>query len=222
MRRWLLSAALSASLVALPTQAREQDKPIGDRDPNAMDVAKTPITDLNVGRDNEIPPLLTAAAAKPYSLDGLRSCRQLTNAIEALDEVLGPDIDLPQAERERISGGRVAKWVVSSFIPFRGLIREISGANEQDRKVQAAIQAGLTRRGFLKGVGATKSCTYPAAPAPISLVRARLEEMKAKENKKAEKSRIAESQAPGPPPNTGTPSSSGVTFTSEPVIQSIP
>ncbi|MEJ2410040.1 MAG: hypothetical protein P8Y48_12060, partial [Novosphingobium sp.] len=138
----LLRAAIAASLFATPALA-QKDKPINERNPDAMDVAKTPVNDLNVGRDGEIPPLLTAAVADPYTLDGLSKCRQLSTAITDLDTVLGPDIDLPQEERDRISGGRVAKWVVSSFIPFRGLIREISGANSQDRKVSAAIQAGV-------------------------------------------------------------------------------
>ncbi|WP_404481274.1 hypothetical protein [Novosphingobium sp. BL-52-GroH] len=184
MRRYWLSAAMMAAMVASPAIAGQEEKAITDRDPNAMDVAKTPISDLNVGRDGEIPPLLVKATAEPYALAGLGKCRQIAGAIQELDEVLGPDIDLPQAERDRISAGRVGKWVVASFIPFRGLIREVSGANAQDRKVNAAIQAGLTRRGFLKGIGAAKGCRYPASPAPAHVVQARLEEMKALEKKK--------------------------------------
>ncbi|KQM18850.1 hypothetical protein ASE49_06875 [Novosphingobium sp. Leaf2] len=178
MRRKALGAMAvwgAVALIAAPALA--QDKPITDRDPNAVDIAKTPMTDLNVGRDKEIPALLIRATDHPYSLANLGKCRQLAGAIQQLDEVLGPDIDLPAAERERISAGRVGKWVVASLIPFRGLIREVSGANAQDRKVNAAIQAGLTRRGFLKGVGEAKGCRYPAAPAPASVVQARLEKL---------------------------------------------
>lgn len=222
MRRRLLSAVLTASFLAVPAQGHEQDKPIGDRGPSAMDVAKTPITDLNVGRDNEIPPLLTAAAARPYALNGLRTCRQLTSAVAALDEILGPDIDLPQAERERISSGRVARTVVASFIPFRGLIREFSGANEQDRKVQAAIQAGLTRRGFLKGLGAARGCGYPASPASGAIVQARLEEMKARDRKPPRKTELAEGETASSPPASPPPATGEITFTSQPVVQSIP
>lgn len=174
MRKYLCGAAAIASLLAAPAMAG-QDKAITNRDPDAMDVAKTPIDDLNVGRDREIPGLLVSATSEPYSLKGLGKCRQLAGAIQELDEVLGPDIDLPASERDRISAGRVGKWVVASFIPFRGLIREVSGANAQDRKVNAAIQAGLTRRGFLKGVGASKGCRYPASPAPASVVQAHMD-----------------------------------------------
>ncbi|MFS0847945.1 hypothetical protein AB3M93_00550 [Novosphingobium panipatense] len=189
-RRWL-SAAVVAGMMITPAMASQDDKPITSRDPDAMDVAKTPITDLNVGRDDEIPPLLIKASTEPYSMEGLGKCRQIAGAIQELDEILGPDIDLPASERDRISAGRVGKWVVASFIPFRGLIREVSGANAQDRKVNAAIQAGLTRRGFLKGVGKTMGCRYPASPAPASVVQARLTEMKAAETKSKSRKKTA-------------------------------
>ncbi|MCJ2185326.1 hypothetical protein [Novosphingobium beihaiensis] len=211
MHRFWVSAAAAASLAASPAFARAQDKPITEREPSAVDVAKTPVDDLNVGRDGEIPPLLIAAQADPYALEGLGKCRQLSAAITGLDAVLGPDIDLPQEERDRISGGRVAKWVVSSFIPFRGLIREISGANSQDRKVSAAIQAGVARRSFLKGVGMTRGCKYPARPATQAVIQARLEELRADDNKDRKKAR-----------DKKTEEKEGVTFTSEPVVQPIP
>lgn len=179
MRRAIVGAVLVAGLVASPAIAGEDDKRITSRDPDAMDVAKTPINDLNVGRDGEIPPLLIRAVDKPYDLRNLTKCRQIAGAVQELDEILGPDLDLPAEERDRISAGRVGKWVVASFIPFRGLIREVSGANAQDRKVNAAIQAGLTRRGFLKGMGEAKGCAYPARPAPASVVQAHLADKEA-------------------------------------------
>lgn len=215
MRRWMLAAVLTCPLLALSAQARDQDKPITNRDPDVVDVAKTPITDLNVGRDGEIPPILIAATDQPYALDGLRKCRQLSAAVQELDQVLGPDIDLPQEQRERISGGRMAQWVVSSFIPFRGLIREVSGANAQDRKVNAAIQAGLTRRGFLKGVGAAKGCQYPARPAPEAIVQARYDELKAEKGNKSDRKRDKSDVA-------GETQHSDVAFKSEPDVRQPP
>lgn len=218
-RSWISAAivlSLAASMAAGPALAGQQDKPITDKDPsNAMDVAKTPVDDLNVGRDGEIPPLLTAAVADPYTLAGLGKCRQLSAAITDLDAVLGPDIDLPQEERDRISGGRVAKWVVASFIPFRGLIREISGANDQDRKVSAAIQAGVARRGFLKGVGAARGCKYPARPAPQAVVQAHLEQLAAEERKDGKPARDKAAK------KAKAKSGSDVTYTSEPVVQPV-
>jgi hypothetical protein len=154
-----------------------------------MDVAKTPVNDLNVGRDGEIPPLLVKATAQPYTLSGLTKCRQIAGAIQQLDEVLGPDIDLPAEERDRISAGRVGKWVVASFIPFRGLIREVSGANEQQRRLQSAINAGMARRSFLKGVGLQRGCAWPARSATPEMLAqiARENEAKARAAAAADK-----------------------------------
>lgn len=200
MKRTYLMVFAASALLAGQAQARDQEKPITNRDPNAMDVAKTPMTDLNLSKD-EIPALLIEAQTRPYALTGLGKCAQLIAAVEQFDTMLGPDIDLPQEERERISEGRVAKWVVSSFIPFRGLIREISGANDQERKFTAAIQAGLTRRGFLKGVGASRGCKYPASPATPAVVAAH----KAEREKQAAKPAPASAAAPSAASDAAAP-----------------
>lgn len=221
MRSLMVGLALTCSLVASPALAG-QERQVKDRDPDMVDAAKTPINDLNVGRDKEIPPLLIEAGAKPYSLEGLGKCRQLAAAINDLDTLLGPDIDLPQEERDRISGGRVAQWVVSSFIPFRGLIREISGANAQDRKVNAAVQAGLARRGFLKGVGAAKGCAYPASPAPRHVVKARLDELTKKDGKD-EKAATQDAKVEKLASNDAAVAAPArkIEYTSQPVVQAV-
>ena len=124
-----------------------------------------------------------------------------------------PDFDLPQEARERVSPGRVAKWVVSSLIPFRGLIRELSGANAQERAVQAAIQAGLARRGFLKGLGAARRCQYPAGPATPEVVKAHLAQNSDDDgaNDKRPETGPAEERT-----------KSGIRIVSEPVVQPLP
>jgi len=219
MRRHIaLSLALAGLMTALPASARQPGEPITDRDPNAMDVAKTPITDLNIDKE-KIPPVLIAAVDNPYDLDGLKRCSELVGAVEELDAMLGPDIDLPQEERDRISAGRVAKWVVSSFIPFRGLIREVSGANDQEKKVQAAIQAGIARRGFLKGVGATRGCKYPARPAPKSVVQARIEELNGKGKRKGQAKPVERAEADT---SSQDQNPQKVAYTAEPVVQQLP
>lgn len=141
MRGTCLIIAIAGFLTLADARARQADRPITDNEPDVMDIAKTPTTDLNITKE-EIPAVLIAAVQKPYDLTGLGKCPQIAAAVQELDTILGPDFDLPQEARERVSPGRVAKWVVSSFIPFRGLIRELSGANAQERAVQAAIQAG--------------------------------------------------------------------------------
>ncbi|WP_188644375.1 hypothetical protein [Tsuneonella deserti] len=124
----------------------------------------TPITDLNLSKER-VPSALVAALAEPYSSTGLEGCAAIETAIAQLDSALGPDMDVQATDADRLSTGRVAKSLVASFIPFRGLLREISGAAEQERNWQAAIYAGSVRRGFLKGLGQQKGCNYPARPA---------------------------------------------------------
>ena len=54
--------------------------------------------------------------------------------------------------------GTVGRTVVNSLIPFRGLVREISGAAPAERRLNAAIQASFARRGFLRGVATGRGC----------------------------------------------------------------
>lgn len=216
------AAVLVISLLPELALAARNDKPITDRDPDAMDVAKTPITDLNVGRDGEIPALLVLAVAEPYTLKGLDRCRQIATAIGDLNQVLGPDIDLPQEGRDRINAGRLGQWAVASFIPFRGLIREVSGANAQDRKVNAAIQAGLARRGFLKGVGEAKGCRYPAAAATPEIVQTRLRELEVEGKVPREdkgKGKARDNAPKIPTENVATAPANEIAFRSEPEVQ---
>jgi hypothetical protein len=69
--------------------------------------------------------------------------------------------------------------VVGSLIPFRGIIRELSGANDQQRKVSTAIQAGVARRAYLKGVGQQRGCAYPARAATREMYDQKVAAMKA-------------------------------------------
>lgn len=169
----MAAAGLAASVPAFaqqrqsPTPADAEkgpEKPITQQDVGAKDVALTPLSDLNI-KKGEIPDILLAAQEDPYDLEGLTRCPQLAAEIGELNAVLGDDLDVAQARRGGVQAGRAAQAALGSFIPFRGLIREVSGANAQDRKIQAAIVAGSTRRGFLKGVGQQRGCRYPARSA---------------------------------------------------------
>ena len=133
-------------------------------EPDAKEVAKTPLRDLNID-SRDIPQVLQAAVRDPYATAGLAKCDALVRAIADLDMVLGADYDIAEDDGEkRISEGRVGQSVVGSFIPFRGLVREASGAAEADRNERAAYTAGMVRRAFLKGWGLGRGCAYPARP----------------------------------------------------------
>lgn len=212
MRLVLLLACLILPASALaqdakPADTKEPDKPVTERQPSMGDAVATPASDLNLKKDT-IPPLLLAAQDRPYDLTGLKRCGEIAAAVGELDAVLGPDVDLPADAKGRVTAGRVAQAAVGSFIPFRGLIREISGANEQQRKVQAAVQAGIARRAYLKGVGEARGCRYPArsaGPADIAALGAQQPPTEAKDQ-------------PKPARQKGR---KGVSYTSEPVVQPI-
>ncbi|MFA9200362.1 MAG: hypothetical protein ACEQR8_04115 [Cypionkella sp.] len=191
------AAALALALSAAPALAREPDQPVLGQTPDAEDVALTPVEDLNLKKD-AIPPALLAAAADPYASAGLRKCADIAAAIAPLDAALGPDMDVADVAGERVSAGAVAKSVVASFIPFRGVIRELTGAADHQREFQAAIYAGAVRRGFLKGLGQQMKCAYPARPAFT---------------------RVA---APGGNGENGSASAEPASFVSEPVVQGKP
>lgn len=171
------SLPASAAQEAAKEAAKDTDRPVAEREPSAADVATTPLGDLNLRKD-EIPALLLKAQETPYDLTGLRRCREISAAVTELDAALGDDIDLPQEDRRGPSIGRLAQWTVARFIPFRGAIRELSGASAHERRMGAAIRAGLVRRGYLKGIGEARGCRYPArsaTPAVIARIAAERE-----------------------------------------------
>jgi hypothetical protein len=156
----------------------------------AEDVMLSPLSDVNV-RKKAVPPVLVAALADPYDLKGLKTCAGFVTAIDGLDAALGDDIDVAfdKSNREKMGNGAgaIAKSLIGSFIPFRGVLREVSGANAQQRAWDRALYAGSVRRAFLKGMGQSKGCAYPAAPANpqvLAMLAARREAARAAENAK--------------------------------------
>lgn len=150
---WGLSAPLAAQVMP---------------EPDAKEVAKTPLRDLNIDA-RDIPEVLQAAVRDPYATSGLAKCDALVSAIAELDMVLGADYDIAEDDGEkRLSQGRIGQSVVGSVIPFRGLVREATGAAEADRNLRAAYTAAMARRSFLKGWGLGRGCAYPARPKPAA------------------------------------------------------
>jgi hypothetical protein len=128
----------------------------------AEDAAMTPVEDVNL-KKKEIPPVLLSAQDDPYSRESTRNCTQLNTALDGLDAVLGPDFDSGIEGKHGLTATSVAKSVVGSFIPFRGVIREVSGAAGAERRYTAAVDAGIARRGYLRGIAKTKGCKRPKA-----------------------------------------------------------
>jgi len=177
-------AAVALLAPPLLAQDKEEDKPVTDQTVTARDVGMTPITDLNLKKD-PIPELLLEAQKDPYATKGLKTCSQYAAEVKKYDAILGTDYDIATPEDRRINAGKVAQSVVGSFIPFRGVIREVSGASKHQREFQDAILAGMMRRAFLKGMGLKLGCAYPARPADAATKAriAALAEQKAQEDK---------------------------------------
>ena len=166
LRPALLALAIAAQLATgaaaqppPPAEPSVQDRVVG-AGKKAGEIASQPAKDLNIEK-REIPPILMEAAQDPYSLEGVGTCQQLATEVGRLSEVLGPDfkpVD-PNAENK---GEKLAeaggKAVVNSLIPFRGLVREVSGAAPAQRAYNSALDAGFARRGFLRGVHRARGC----------------------------------------------------------------
>jgi len=168
IRRFALAAALAllaggaAAEDKAPTPAPQPPaaQPESGTAKKAGEIISQPARDLGADKA-QIPPVLQAAMKDPYGLAGLKTCRQLASAVTALNEALGPDFS-PGAETKENKGAKLAeaggKTVVNSILPFRGLVREISGAAPAERSLNAAVDAGLARRGFLRGVHLKQGC----------------------------------------------------------------
>lgn len=163
-------AIAAVALLAVPATAQTVVDPDNVR---ATDVMLSPLSDVNV-RKKAVPPVLVAALADPYDLKGLKTCTGYTTAIMDLDVALGDDIDVAydKTDEEKMGNGAgvIARSLIGSFIPFRGVLREVSGANAQQRAWDRALYAGSVRRAFLKGIGQSKGCAYPARSASPQVV----------------------------------------------------
>lgn len=164
------NASVGMVALACASGAIAQSMPGAPDDRNMGTVASQPLSDVNIKR-SEIPPQLREIIDDPYSLRGIKRCRELIAAVEDLNTVLGPDLDTPvvisRGKKRRNSAMTVMSGAISSLIPFRYLIRELTGANKSDNAYRTAIYAGVVRRGFLKGYGKARGCRPPGSPAPI-------------------------------------------------------
>lgn len=163
-RSMLLALAACGGMLTTPALAQNGAKrdSIGK---DAVDAVTQPLSDLNL-RGKDIPSVLLVAQASPYSLDRGTDCASLYREVGRLDEVLGPDAD-EEADSEGLinKGLKVGGNILGGLIPFRGLVRQLSGANAERARWQAAIYSGIARRSFLKGFAKARLCTPPQEAA---------------------------------------------------------
>jgi hypothetical protein len=149
----LAVTAVTAQTAERPNRANE----VLDR---GGKIVAQPARDVGVSK-TVIPPVLQRAQDNPYDLTGLKTCVQLKASVEELTGVLGPDFVVGNNRKEN-RAGRLAeaggRTIVNTLIPFRGLVREISGAAPAQRRMDDAVDAGFARRGFLRGVSLARRC----------------------------------------------------------------
>lgn len=132
-------------------------------DPLAVGQALSqPFRDLNLLRDDPRA-VLEAARAEPYRRPASTACTALAEEIDALTESLGPDVDEDPGGKDGGVVGELARGAVSSLVklPFRGVIRRLTGAEQQEREARRAALAGAARRAYLKGYRAAMNCPAP-------------------------------------------------------------
>lgn len=162
----ILLAAMLAACSTPPATPEAQSK----AGPQLAQAATTPLGDLNLVRA-EIPAVLATAHKAPYAVPADSGCVALAAEVQALDAVLGADLDTPATpsnpglvERGGGAATDVVRGAAEGVVPFRSWIRKLSGAERYAKEVAAAIAAGSIRRGFLKGLGQAAGCPAPAAP----------------------------------------------------------
>jgi hypothetical protein len=137
-----------------------------NRDNQIGSAVRQPFRDVSLVRE-EPPEILKRAAAAPYDLQMPPDCGAVFAEIAALDAVLGPDVDKVDVnEKTGIDAGGLTASAIGGVIglPFRGVIRTVSGAEYREEVLADAILSGIARRAFLKGTAHAGDCEEPATP----------------------------------------------------------
>ena len=160
---FLLGALAAPPAIAAAQEDGAQEKQDDETLKKAGDIATQPARDVGVAK-TKIPPVLSEAAKNPYAPPSGHKCAAILADMQVLNEALGPDFGADEKENEN-RAGKIAEaagqMVVNSLIPFRGLVREITGAAPAERRLRTAISAGLARRGYLRGLATARRCKIP-------------------------------------------------------------
>lgn len=134
-----------------------------------------PLRDLNAVR-TQIPMVLRVAAQDPYARPRPATCGGILAAVRDLNDALGADLDEPASPDQADLTERGQELAIDALgsaargvIPLRSWVRRLTGANEHDREVAAAITAGQVRRAYLKGLGETRGCNPPGTPRHLAV-----------------------------------------------------
>jgi hypothetical protein len=159
-------AAVAVASFSLLAACATQPMPQPGQDAGIDRAVGQPFRDLSLIRE-VAPPALLRAAAGPYDMTQVRDCAAAQAEVAELDAALGPDL-APVGKASGLTVQGVAANLVGGAIglPFRGVVRHVTGAEQRDQALRAAVLAGMVRRGFLKGRMAVTDCALPPPPAP--------------------------------------------------------
>jgi hypothetical protein len=152
---FLLAGVMALGLGACATTDGKGPERSGD----AMgDAVSQPFKDLSLMRETTSP-VLARAAKGPYAAEDPVPCAAVAAEIAELDAALGPDLDA-RGEAETGAAEAIIFGALRGALdlPFRGIIRRVSGAEKRDRVQARAVLAGMVRRGFLKGLARAAGC----------------------------------------------------------------
>lgn len=180
LRLAALAGCTGAMLLATPGVAEEKARTSDEASQtNLQGALLAPLRDINVVRD-KVPEALNGAKEAPYLDPQKASCEELAAMIAPLDKALGPDVgdgaERPKPGASNMVFGAMAD-VTRDVIPFRGVVRRITGASKHDQEVKAAREAGQLRRAYLKGFASANGCYGPPdqrvaargePPAPVT------------------------------------------------------
>ena len=160
-----LFAACLGLAIASTAQASSRTPYVNDPMEKHMGNAlMQPLRDINLKKD-KIPPRLLQIQDDPYNIQDMSGCRAIVTEIVSLRPMLGPDVNEVQLQSDEElreeSASRIAGGLIGGLIPFRGVVRELTGANAAERDYLTALTAGFARRSFLKGIAVSQGCLPP-------------------------------------------------------------
>jgi hypothetical protein len=174
----LATAVIGGCATQKPAEVNQPGRPPVTTTGRVSGALAQPLHDVNLVR-TKIPDVLLDAMDAPYARPRPLTCLEITAEIAPLNDALGPDLDLPSTRAnpgliQRGTGlaGDAAidaiRGAAESVVPMRSWVRRLSGAEQHDRLVTAAITAGAVRRAYLKGLGLEGRCAIPSIPLPAA------------------------------------------------------
>jgi len=154
------SLIVLAAATALSACATSPDKGTfrGDDTMDVESAVMSPVSDIGFNQI-EIPDYL-GLMDDPYS-QSPTTCPSLRAEVSKLNGLLGDDLDVPDEiaeQREQTALNAASSTLGSVLIPFRGVVRTLSGAAANQRAARDAYERGLVRRAYLKGMAKQMDC----------------------------------------------------------------